>query len=83
MEDVWFDGDVDSPQHRLIQSQRRQLLAEGYTLCDNNRESAATPSLKEVGEFCVPCQKAILAAGQLYYSPNAVKLGETGAVLAV
>ena len=53
MEDVWVDGNVDSPQHRLIQSQRRQLLAEGYTFCDNTRESAATPSLKEVSSVYV------------------------------
>ena len=54
MEDVWVDGDVDSPQYRLIQSQRRQLLAEGYTFCDKTRESAATPSLKEVRLCTVP-----------------------------
>lgn len=48
MEDAWVDGDVDSPRYSLIQSQRRQLLAEGFTFCDNTRESAATPSLNEV-----------------------------------
>ncbi len=48
MEDVWIDGDVDSPHYRLIQSQRRQLLAEGYTFCDNTRDSAATSSINEV-----------------------------------